>query len=147
MAKSCLKIFIAFPVGIVWLKYQKVSCVLKVGGYRAKYVAQTARFIASRQNWLESIMELKYADAKKQLLRLPGVGEKVADCTFCFSEAIFWKLFQSIHWIEKSMEKRYKLNGWNTAQKLHFASMHFGKFAGLAQQFLFSAERLKVFKD
>ena len=37
------------------------------------------------------------------------------------------------------------LNGWNTAQKLHFASMHFGKFAGLAQ-FLFSAERLKFSK-
>ena len=115
-------------------------------GYRAKYVAQTARFIASRQNWLESIMELKYADAKKQLLRLPGVGEKVADCTLLFG-GNFLEAFPIDTWIEKSMEKRYKLNGWNTAQKLHFASMHFGKFAGLAQQFLFSAERLKVFKD
>ena len=73
-------------------------------GYRAKYVAQTARFIASRQNWLESIMELKYADAKKQLLRLPGVGEKVADCTLLFG-GNFWKLFQSILGLKKAWRK------------------------------------------
>ena len=49
-------------------------------------------------------MELKYADAKKQLLRLPGVGEKVADCTLLFG-GNFWKLFQSILGLKKHGEK------------------------------------------
>ena len=39
-------------------------------------------------------------------------------------------------------KKRYGLNGWSNSQQAHFAFKHFGKHAGLAQQFLFSGERL-----
>ena len=115
-------------------------------GYRAKYVAESARFISSRSDWLESIPKMSYENAKKELLRLPGVGEKVADCALLFG-GNFLEAFPIDTWIEKSMEKRYLLHGWNTKQKLHFAKIHFGRFAGLAQQFLFSAERLKIFND
>ena len=88
---------------------------------------------------------MNYENAKKELL-LPGVGEKVADCALLFG-GNFLEAFPIDTWIEKSMEKRYLLYGWNTKQKLHFAKIHFGRFAGLAQQFLFSAERLKIFND
>jgi len=115
-------------------------------GYRAKYVAESARFILSRSDWLESIPDLSYENAKKELLRLPGVGEKVADCALLFGGG-FLEAFPIDTWIEKSMEKRYLLHGWSTKQKLHFGMVHFGGFAGLAQQFLFSAERLKIFDD
>ncbi len=49
-------------------------------GYRAKYVLKTARDIASGDFSLESLKEMNYTDAKKQLLKLYGVGVKVADC-------------------------------------------------------------------
>ena len=115
-------------------------------GYRAKYVAESARFISSRSDWLKSIPDLSYDNAKKELLLLPGVGEKVADCALLFGGG-FLEAFPIDTWIEKSMEKRYLLHGWSTKQKLHFGMVHFGGFAGLAQQFLFSAERLKIFDD
>ncbi len=115
-------------------------------GYRAKYVAKSAQIIVSRKGWLESIPELSYEKAKKELLCLPGVGEKVADCVLLFG-GNFLEAFPIDTWIEKSMEKRYCLHGWNSNQKIHFARVHFGKFAGLAQQFLFSAERLGFLED
>lgn len=115
-------------------------------GYRAKYVAKTAKFIVNNKGWLESIQTLPYEDAKNQLLRLPGVGEKVADCVLLFG-ANFLEAFPVDTWIEKSLDKRYSLYGWKTSQKIHFAKTHFGKFAGLAQQFLFSAERLGIFDE
>jgi N-glycosylase/DNA lyase len=95
---------------------------------------------------LDSIPERNYTDAKNELLRLPGVGEKIADCTLLFG-ANFLEAFPIDTWIEKSLEKRYSLQGWNTSQKIHFARVHFGKFAGLAQQFLFSGERLGILEE
>ena len=115
-------------------------------GYRARYISQTAKFIEERPGWLESIPERNYTDAKNELLRLPGVGEKIADCTLLFG-ANFLEAFPIDTWIEKSLEKRYSLQGWNTSQKIHFARVHFGKFAGLAQQFLFSGERLGILEE
>jgi N-glycosylase/DNA lyase len=112
-------------------------------GYRAKYISQSAKFINEQPGWLESIPQMKYTDAKNELLKLPGVGAKIADCTLLFG-GNFLEAFPIDTWIEKSMEKRYCLEGWSTSQKTHFARIHFGKFAGLAQQFLFSAERLGI---
>ena len=113
-------------------------------GYRAKYVSETAKLIRARKGWLRSILKLDYAHAKIELKSLPGVGDKVADCVLLFG-GNFQQAFPIDTWIEKSLEKRYDLKGWNTKQKVHFAHVHFGKFAGLAQQFLFSAERLNIF--
>lgn len=115
-------------------------------GYRAKYVFQTAQFIKSRSGWLESIPHRKYTDAKKELMKLPGVGGKIADCVLLFG-GHFLEAFPIDTWIEKSLENRYLLHGWSTTQKTHFARIHFGKLAGLAQQFLFSAERLGILDE
>ena len=132
-----------------WDKLAEVSeeelRILKLG-YRAEYVIKTAKFIINHKGWLESIPSLPYEEAKKELLRLPGVGEKVADCVLLFG-ANFLEAFPVDTWIEKSLDKRYSLYGWKTSQKIHFARKHFGKFAGLAQQFLFSAERLGILDE
>ncbi|KAI8925666.1 DNA glycosylase [Entophlyctis helioformis] len=51
-------------------------------GYRAKYVAESAKFIQKQggASWLLSLRQRSYEDAHKELLQLPGVGPKVADC-------------------------------------------------------------------
>lgn len=49
-------------------------------GYRAKYVLKTAKDIASGDFSLEKLRNMNYEDAKKELLKLYGVGVKVADC-------------------------------------------------------------------
>jgi N-glycosylase/DNA lyase len=113
------------------------ACLL---GFRARYVHQTARFLAERPGWLEQIEPLPYAEAKDRLRELPGVGEKVADCVLLFGAGRF-EAFPVDVWIIKAMEKRYGLEGWTPQQIVRFGRMHFGPFAGLAQQYLFAWER------
>ena len=54
-------------------------------GYRAKYIAVTARTIASGEISLEKIYDMRYHQAKKELMKLCGVGEKVAECICLFA--------------------------------------------------------------
>lgn len=53
-------------------------------GYRAKYICAAARQVASGAVDLEKVARMKYADAKNELLRLTGVGIKVAECICLF---------------------------------------------------------------
>jgi N-glycosylase/DNA lyase len=55
-------------------------------GYRAKTLIAAAQALTERgDGWLESLHELPYWDAKAELMQLPGVGAKVADCVLCCS--------------------------------------------------------------
>lgn len=113
------------------------ACLL---GFRAKYIAGTAQFLARNPGWLEDTEQLPYAQAKERLCTLPGVGEKVADCVLLFGAGRL-EAFPVDVWILKTMAKRYALEGWTPAQLTRFGQVHFGAFAGLAQQFLFAWER------
>ena len=113
------------------------ACLL---GFRARYIHQTAQFIAARPGWLEETERLSYPEAKARLCELPGVGEKVADCVLLFG-AGKPEAFPVDTWIIKAMARRYGLDGWTPAQIAHFGRTHFGAHAGLAQQYLFAYER------
>ena len=110
-------------------------------GYRAKYVHEVSRILKKEPEFLPRIYELPYQEAKNALVSLPGVGPKIADCALLFG-AKKNEAFPVDTWITKTLDKHYKLDSFNLGQKVLFARSHFGKFCGLAQQFLFSAERL-----
>jgi N-glycosylase/DNA lyase len=109
-------------------------------GFRARYIHDTAQFLAQRPGWLEETEHLPYAAAKARLIELPGVGEKVADCVLLFGAGKL-EAFPVDTWILKALERRYQLDGWKPAQVAQFGRAHFGPLAGYAQQFLFSWER------
>ncbi len=113
------------------------ACLL---GFRARYISETARFIAARPGWLDETESLPYAAAKARLLELPGVGEKVADCVLLFGAGKL-EAFPVDTWILQSLARRYGLTGWKPAQLAQFGRAHFGPLAGLAQQYLFAYER------
>lgn len=113
------------------------ACLL---GFRARYIHQTAQFIACQPGWLEATEAAPYAEAKARLMSLPGVGEKVADCVLLFGAGKL-EAFPVDTWIIKAMARRYGLDGWTPAQIAHFGRTHFGAHAGLAQQYLFAYER------
>ena len=113
------------------------ACLL---GFRARYIHQTALFIAAHSGWLDETERLPYAEAKARLCELPGVGEKVADCVLLFGASRL-EAFPVDTWIIKAMARRYALEGWSPAQVAHFGRVHFGANAGLAQQYLFAYER------
>jgi N-glycosylase/DNA lyase len=109
-------------------------------GFRARYVHRTAQFLAAHPGWLDETEALPYAEAKKRLLHLPGVGEKIADCVLLFGAGRL-EAFPVDVWIIEAMRSRYGLAGWKPEQIAQFGRLHFGSFAGLAQQYLFAWER------
>ncbi len=126
-----------------WPELAKISemklraCLL---GFRARYIAETARFLAAHPGWLEDTEAAPYALAKERLCTLPGVGEKVADCVLLFGAGKL-EAFPVDVWILKTMARRYGLEGWKPAPLAQFGRVHFGPLAGLAQQYLFAWER------
>ncbi|MBI5770066.1 MAG: DNA-binding protein [Verrucomicrobia bacterium] len=109
-------------------------------GFRARFISQTARFLAAHPGWLAETESLPYAEAKARLCTLPGVGEKIADCVLLFGAGRL-EAFPVDTWILQSLARRYGLTGWKPAQVAQFGRAHFGPHAGLAQQFLFAWER------
>jgi len=118
-------------------------------GYRAKFIIDAAKLIESQQIELEHLAKCNYQDAKKIILTLPGVGNKVADCILLFS---LDKLdaFPLDRWmiriLEKYYPKKFELETKSLTEK-QYDMMHekivnyFGPYAGYAQQFLFKMER------
>jgi N-glycosylase/DNA lyase len=109
-------------------------------GFRARFISQTAQFLAAHPGWLEETETLPYAAAKERLCSLPGVGEKIADCVLLFGAGRL-EAFPVDTWILQAMAARYGLHGWKPAQVAQFGRAHFGPLAGLAQQYLFAFER------
>ncbi len=113
------------------------ACLL---GFRARYISETAHFIAGRPGWLAATEAAPYPEAKTRLMELPGVGEKVADCVLLFGAGRL-EAFPVDTWILKALARRYGLDGWKPVQVAQFGRAHFGPLAGYAQQFLFAWER------
>ncbi len=102
-------------------------------GFRAKYIADAAEKVASGEINLENIKNLPTAEAEKELLKIKGVGPKVAACALLFgfdkSDA-----FPVDVWVKKVFAKYYP-DGFDIKA--------FGEHAGMAQQYLFYYERWK----
>jgi len=108
-------------------------------GFRSKYIFETAKRIDKK--WLNSLRKKKYENAKKELMKLPGVGEKIADCVLLFSLG-FGEAFPVDVWIKRVMEKLYFNNRKTSEKKVReFAQKKWGKNAGYAQQFLYHLVR------
>ncbi|OPZ74143.1 MAG: Endonuclease III [Verrucomicrobia bacterium ADurb.Bin474] len=109
-------------------------------GYRAPYLMETARRVVEDPGIFQQMDKLDYPSARARLMEFPGVGGKVADCVLLYG-CHRQQAFPLDTWIRRVMTDRYSLSGWTDAQILHFASIHFGAAAGLAQQYLFAWER------
>ena len=109
-------------------------------GYRAKYLVGTAQYLSANPDFLTEVQNFPYLKARSMLMKLPGVGPKVADCILLFG-AEKNEAFPIDTWILQSLEKQYGMSGWKLPQMEEFARIHFGEHAGLAQQFLFSYQR------
>lgn len=106
------------------------------GGYRCKYIYNTANFIAKNMVGLDGLRELLTKEAREELKRLSGVGNKVADCVLLFS-GIKQDVFPTDVWVKRVMEELY-LNKEASMNEIHtFARDYFGELLGFAQQYLF----------
>ena len=111
-------------------------------GFRAKNLLGTARMIAEGAVDLEAIRGMEDDEARVELCRLPGVGEKVANCVLLFGYERL-RSFPIDVWIERVLRERYfKGKRKPTLERLKsFAFSYFGPYGGYAQQYLFHHAR------
>ena len=110
-------------------------------GYRAKFVLDVSRMIVEKELKLEELGGYDYERALEVLLRVSGVGPKVADCFLLYGlgklEAAPVDVW--IHRIVKRLYyKRRRVSRMNTAK---FLRKRFGVWAGYAQLYLFDYAR------
>jgi N-glycosylase/DNA lyase len=104
-------------------------------GFRCRYILDINRKVDDR--YLKSLRKLPYDKAKEELIKLPGVGEKVANCVLLYS-LNFLDAFPIDVWIRKIMRKYYfHSRKVSDSEIRRFARDYFGKYAGYAQQYLY----------
>ncbi len=77
-------------------------------GFRAKYIVDAAQKVASGEVDLERCRTLPLDEARKELMKINGVGPKVADCVMLYG---MYKIdaFPIDVWIKRAMENYYPL--------------------------------------
>ncbi len=110
-------------------------------GYRGPYVRDFSRRVASGDVDLRAIERAEYPFARRILLALPGVGEKVADCVLLFAYGK-GEAFPVDVWVKRAVERWYFGGRHKSERQIReFAHKRFGPLAGYAQQHLFYSIR------
>ena len=117
-------------------------------GYRTKYVKDTSFFVDTGEIDFDYLKKTDYQTVKESLLKLPGIGDKVADCIMLFSLEKL-EAFPLDTWILKILQKYYsdKFHIEEKITKKKYENTHqqvlnyFGIYSGYSQQFLFKMER------
>lgn len=100
-------------------------------GFRNKYIIDSARKVASGEVDLELCKTADYEASRAELMKIKGVGVKVADCTLLFGMHRI-EAFPVDVWMKRAMEKLFP--GMTAAD--------FGEYAGIAQQYIFHYSRM-----
>ena len=108
-------------------------------GFRDKYVLNASQLVTNNQLDLNNIEQMEYKEAKKALVKINGVGDKVADCILLFSMKKSMA-FPVDTWIKKIMNEVY-IDSVNVKKINEYAIKKWGNNAGIAQQYLFYYKR------
>jgi len=113
-------------------------------GYRAKYIVESVKIIQETDFNHEDIKNMEYSEAREEMKRLYGVGDKVADCVLLFSLG-FIEAAPIDTWGYKVLESHYPdLHTDDYDQLSENLREYFGEKAGYAQEYLFHAVRNDV---
>ncbi len=107
-------------------------------GFRAKYIFEANKIAKEILNNAE---KMTYFDALQELTKIPGVGEKIADCVLLFG---FNRLeaFPVDVWIKRVVEELYFENKEQNIKEIKkFGIQKFGEYAGYANQYLYHWRR------
>ena len=111
---------------------QKIAC-LEIddlaplrSGFRAKYILDAARKVASGQVDLSKLKSIPIDNAREELMKIKGVGPKVADCALLFSHKHI-EAFPKDVWIKRAMNVLFDGKLPDYAEK----------YAGIVQQYIF----------
>jgi len=112
---------------------KEVTC-----GYRAEYLVETSKMVLEGFD-LDCARKLPVEQARKELMKLKGVGPKVADCVLLFGCA-HTDAFPVDVWVARLMESWFGVTGSREFMCAE-ARRLLGPNCGLIQQSLFHAAR------
>lgn len=118
----------AFPTAEQLTHLDKDDCGL---GYRKSYIEELAKDVVNGKFSMEELVAVDYDTAKKMLLSIKGVGEKVANCTLLFSLGFYNAFPIDVH-VQKVLDEHYP-DG--------FPYERYDGQLGLVQQYLFEYQR------
>jgi N-glycosylase/DNA lyase len=115
-------------------------------GYRQPYIFGTSCSVTDEKEWEAKVRLLPYEEARRELMKLSGVGPKAADCILLFAFQKY-EAFPVDVWIRRIMQQNYlpelgdgsHLTGREYDMIRRFAREHFGEFCGYAQEYLYAA--------
>lgn len=96
-------------------------------GYRAKYLIESAKFYSNNKRAMEQLHNRATKVQEEFLLKMHGVGEKVAECIMLFG-LNNTEVFPVDVWIERIIDEKY-----NGAMPMY----KYGKYAGIIQQYAY----------
>lgn len=104
-------------------------------GYRDAYIVDAINKVANKEVNLENFKGYNTQEAKDELLKIKGVGNKVADCILLFGDKRR-ETFPVDVWVKRSISELYK-DEIGELSIHEFARNKFSDLAGYAQQYLF----------
>ena len=136
--KLCLKFgekiydnFYTFPKASVLATLKESDLNDIKCGFRDKYILDAARKVSNLEVDLAKISKLAIKDARNELMKIKGVGPKVAEC----------ELLYGMHRLEA-----FPIDTWmKKALKTLFSDIsieNLGQYAGVAQQYIFHYFRM-----
>ena len=102
-------------------------------GFRAKYIIDAVKKVNGGEVDLKALPLISYPEAKASLMKICGVGPKVADCVLLFG-ASHLEAFPVDVWIKRALETLYPKR----------ENTDFGRYGGIAQQYLFVYAREQI---
>lgn len=123
--------FYAFPTAEALGKLTAEDLGPIRAGFRARYIEDAVRKVLNGEVDLKALESMDFEEAKEELLKIKGVGSKVADCVLLYG---FHKLrgFPMDVWMKRAMAVLFP----------DFTGEDFGEYAGIAQQYIFHYARL-----
>ena len=89
---------------------------------------------------LNQFYDLDTKDALNKFMENAGIGPKVASCILLFAYQKY-DVFPIDTWVKKVMKRDYNIEGEKNIRE--FASKTYGKYSGIAIQYLFNYGRNK----
>ena len=127
------KVFYGFPMPetLAVLSVEDLSEIR--AGFRDKYIIDAAKKVVSGEVSLEQIPRLNNVKAKAELMKINGVGSKVADCVLLFALGRH-NVFPLDVWTKRILNQVYGVEEKALPEFIH---EKFGNNAGVAQQYLY----------
>lgn len=120
-------------------------------GFRTQNIKAAAEDVASGELDLDVLFRLEYRYARERLMRLRGIGEKVADCVLLFAfekmeafpvDTHIRQIIQHYH-----IDDSYFETCTNMSCMGDWGREYFGHYCGYAQEYLYYQKRAEGFVD